>query len=182
MKIIEASLPGLKIIEPDVFTDDRGAFIKPFHKETFEQNGIVGNFEESFFSISHKDVIRGMHFQIPPEDHAKLVYVPYGKILDVIVDLRKDSPTFGNYEKVELSGENHRMVYIPIGCAHGFLSLQDNSYTVYLQSTMRSAAHEAGIRFDSFGYDWGIEKPILSKRDQEFPTLIEYQTPFIFKQ
>jgi dTDP-4-dehydrorhamnose 3,5-epimerase len=122
-----------------------------------------------------------MHFQIPPEDHAKLVYVPSGKILDVLVDLRKGSPTYGEHVSVELSAENHKMVYIPKGFAHGFLSLQDNSCTTYLQSTMRSAPHEGGIHFDSCGITWGEEKPIVSKRDTEFPTLEQFDSPFIFK-
>ncbi len=169
------------IIEPNVFTDERGTFVKPYHKETFEKAGLSPHFEESVYSISHKDVIRGMHFQTPPQDHAKLVYVPHGAILDVILDIRKGSPTYGQFESVELSDENYRMVYIPKGFAHGFISLKDNSCTTYLQSTMRSAEHEAGIHINSFGMEWGVENPILSKRDKEFPALETFDTPFIYK-
>ncbi|MBX4197921.1 dTDP-4-dehydrorhamnose 3,5-epimerase [Candidatus Parcubacteria bacterium] len=181
MKIIPTKLKDLYIIEPDVFSDERGLLTKPFHKNTFVEHGLVSIFEESFFSISKKNVIRGMHFQIPNQDHAKLVYVPSGAILDAVVDLRTGSPTYGQYETVELSSENHRMIYIPSGFAHGFLALKDNSCTTYLQSTMRSAEHEGGIRFDSFGFNWPVAHPIVSKRDQEFPSLAEFKSPFIYK-
>jgi dTDP-4-dehydrorhamnose 3,5-epimerase len=178
MKTTTTNLDGVLILEPQVFTDARGEFIKPFHKQTFKDLGIEDTFEESFYSLSNKGVIRGMHFQTPPEDHAKLIYVPYGEILDVIVDLRKNSPTYGQFTSVVLSHENHKMVYIPKGFAHGFLSLKDGSCTTYLQSTMRSAEHEGGIRFDSFGFDWGVENPITSDRDKQFPTLSAFNTPF----
>jgi len=178
MKITKTKLNGVYIIEPEVFRDERGLLTKPFHKDTFTQHGMDFNFEESFYSISKKGVARGMHFQIPPKDHSKLVYVPNGAILDVILDLRKGSPTYGKHVSVELSDLNHKMIYIPTGCAHGFLSLKDNSCTTYLQSTMRSAEHEGGIRIDSFGMDWPVTKPIISTRDQSFPTLKEFKTPF----
>jgi dTDP-4-dehydrorhamnose 3,5-epimerase len=178
MKILETNLKGLFIIEPDAFSDARGAFTKTFHKATFAEAGMETSFDESFYSLSKKGVIRGMHFQIPPEDHAKLVYVPAGEILDVAVDLRRDSPTYGQRESAILSAENHKMIYIPKGFAHGFLALRDDSCTVYLQSTMRSAEHESGIRYDSFGMDWGVSDPITSDRDQKFPALPEFKTPF----
>jgi dTDP-4-dehydrorhamnose 3,5-epimerase len=123
-----------------------------------------------------------MHFQIPPQDHTKLVYVPHGAVTDVVLDLRKGSPTFGGHIAVELSAENHMMLYIPVGCAHGFISREDGTRVVYLQSTMRSAEHEAGIRFDSFGMDWGVNDPIVSKRDQVFQTLGEFDSPFTFQK
>ncbi len=182
MKITETKINGVYSIEADNFHDDRGSFIKTFHKETFLQNALDTDFQESFYSISKKGVIRGMHFQIPPADHSKLIYVPSGRIIDVVLDIRKESPTYGEYVSIELSAENHNMVYIPVGCAHGFISLEDNSVTVYLQSTMRSAEHEAGILFNSFGMDWNVEKPILSKRDQVFPTLKDFNSPFIYKK
>jgi dTDP-4-dehydrorhamnose 3,5-epimerase len=178
MKIIDTKLEGVKILQPDIFGDERGSFVKPFHKETFEKNGLNTRFEESFYSISKKGVIRGMHFQTPPADHVKLVYCPAGAIMDVVVDIRKNSPTYGQYVNVELSQNNGTMIYIPRGCAHGFIALEDNSAAVYMQETMRSAEHEGGIRYDSFGMDWGTETPILSKRDQIFPKLSEFNSPF----
>lgn len=182
MKTTPTQLPGVIIIEPQVFSDARGSFIKPFHKQTFKELGFEHDFQENFYSLSKKNVIRGMHFQTPPQDHAKLIYVPRGEILDVIVDLRNGSPTYGQHASVILSAENHKMVYIPKGCAHGFLSLQDDSCTTYLQSTMRSAEHEGGIRYDSFGFDWGVSNPITSERDTQFPTLAEFKSPFVYKK
>jgi dTDP-4-dehydrorhamnose 3,5-epimerase len=178
MKIIDTKIEGVKILQPDIFNDERGSFTKPFHKETFEKNGLNTRFDESFYSVSKKGCIRGMHFQVPPADHAKLVYCPAGAIMDVVVDIRKSSTTFGQFVNVELSQKNGTMIYIPRGCAHGFLSLEDGSVTVYMQETMRSAEHEGGIKYDSFGMDWGVDAPILSKRDQVFPTLAEYNSPF----
>ncbi len=180
MKIEKTKLPGVFILEPDVFTDARGSLVKPFHRDTLMQHGLVGDYAESFLSTSKKGVIRGMHFQVPPQDHVKLVYVPSGAIRDVVVDIRKGSPTFGEHIAAELSADNHKMLYIPRGCAHGFLSLADGSQTVYLQETMRSAEHEGGIRFDSFGMDWGAADPILSDRDRTFPALADYESPFFY--
>lgn len=178
MQTTDTKLAGVKILQPASFPDDRGSFTKPFHKETFEKLGLNTRFEESFYSINKKGVIRGMHFQVPPADHAKLVYVPHGAVLDVVLDLRKNSGTYGEYITVELSAKNSTLLYIPRGCAHGFLSLEDNTAMVYMQETMRSAEHEAGIKYDSFGMDWGVAAPILSKRDQEFPALAYFKTPF----
>ncbi len=180
MKFIATQLPEVYIIEPQVFVDERGGLIKTLHKDTFLKEKLNTTFDESFYSFSKKNVIRGMHFQVPPKDHAKIVYVPKGAILDVILDLRQTSPTYGHHISVELSEHNRKSIYIPHGCAHGFLSLEDDSYTVYLQETVRSAEHEAGIRYDSFGMNWGIASPIVSTRDKTFPSLANYHSPFIF--
>lgn len=178
MTIEKTNIEGVCIVEPKVFTDERGAFVKPFNKDDFLANGMVGQFDENFFSVSQKNVIRGMHFQLPPHDHAKLIYVTRGAIIDVVLDLRTSSPTYGKHISTELSAKNFKMMYIPRGCAHGFLALEDHSYTVYLQETVRNAEAEAGIRTDSFGMKWGVAKPIVSQRDQEFPTLKEFKSPF----
>ncbi len=175
----KTKIDGLYIIEPDVFSDERGSLIKPFHKETFIKNGLDFIFEESLYTLSKKGVLKGMHFQSPPKDQSKLVYVQSGAILDVILDIRKKSPTYGQYISVELSDKNHKMVYLPEGCAHGFLSLEDNSCVGYLQSKMLSKTDEGGVRLDSFGMDWGVKNPIISTRDQAFPALEDFKTPFI---
>ena len=182
MKIIETKLKGVYVIEPDVFTDTRGVFVKPFSKDIFSENKLTSNFEENFYSVSNKNVIRGMHFQTPPMDHAKLVYVTRGSILDVVLDIRKGSPTYGDFFSVNLSDSNHSMIYIPIGCAHGFISLEDNSCTMYLQETVRSAENEGGIKFDSFGMDWGTKNQVTSDRDLMFPTLEDFDSPFTYKE
>ena len=182
MKIEKTKLPGVYILEPEVSKDNRGIFMKPFNKNLFDQNGLVSNFEENFYSISNKNVIRGMHFQIPPQQYVKIVYVPHGSILDVVLDLRKNSPTYGQHISLELSDKNNKMIYIPTGCAHGFLSLEDNSCTMYLQTKIYSAEYDKGIAVDSFNMDWGITNPILSDRDADFPKLNEFDSPFIYSE
>jgi dTDP-4-dehydrorhamnose 3,5-epimerase len=115
-----------------------------------------------------------MHFQLPPNDHEKLVFVPSGKIMDVVVDLRKNSPTFQQHIAVELSAENKKSIFIPKGLAHGFKSLEDHTMTVYNVATEYNPSSDAGIHYDTFGFDWQTENPILSKRDLEFQSLNEF--------
>lgn len=170
----ETDIGGVYKITNDHFTDDRGSLTKTFTKQTFLENGLPTEFPETFFSVSKKGVIRGMHFQTPPTICGKLVYVTFGSILDVILDIRPDSDTYGKYIKVELSKDNHTAIYIPEGCAHGFLA-KENSCTMYMQTKMRDANYEGGISYNSFGMDWGIENPTLSERDQTLPTLEEYK-------
>lgn len=171
-------LEGAKLLSLPAFADDRGDFIKTFHESTLRANGIDFRLKESYFSHSHKDVIRGMHFQTPPHQHAKIVFCPQGRILDVILDLRKSSATYGQYFAHELSAENHLAYYIPEGFAHGFISLEDNSITYYLVSSEYSKEHDTGILYNSFGYNWEVEKPIISERDLSFPGLGEFKSPF----
>lgn len=178
MNISETELKGVYIITPPIYSDNRGQFIKTFHIDTLKDARIDMIVRESFYSISHKNVIRGMHFQTPPQDHSKIVYCPAGAIRDVVLDIRRNSPTYGKTISIELTPENGKVIYIPSGFAHGFLSLKDNSITTYLQSTVRSPEHEGGIRSDSFGFDWGIPGPILSSRDQSFPALSDYISVF----
>jgi len=178
MNITSTKIAGVLLIEPRDLHDDRGAFVKVFHKDTFVEKNMATNFVESYYSTSKKNVIRGMHFQTPPQDHAKLVYVTQGSIVDVILDIRKGSPTFGEFIRLNLNTENHHAVYIPVGCAHGFLSLEDATSVTYLQTTMHSPQHDAGILFDSFGFDWGVTEPIMSTRDRAFQKLSEFVTPF----
>lgn len=181
MKIIKTSLSGVYIIEPKIFKDERGMFVKVFHEQAFKEIGLLSNFKETFYSISKKNVIRGMHFQIPPFDHVKLVYVVEGKILDVILDIRRDSSTYGRYTSMELSSQNRKAVYIPTGFAHGFIVKSNSAIVVYMQTTVHSPEYDRGIRWDSFGMDWGIKNPITSERDRKFPLLDEFESPFIYK-
>lgn len=174
----ETDLPGVYIIEPKTYRDNRGIFRKTYHDSDFRKNGIDPVFNESFYTVSGKNVIRGMHFQVPPHDYGKLVYVADGEILDVILDLRKNAPTFGKSIPVNLSGENAKQVYIPKGFAHGFAVLSESATVTYLQTAMHSVEHDRGIRWDSFGFDWGIDNPVLSERDVNFPALNDYESPF----
>lgn len=169
---------GLFLIQPKRFEDQRGYFIKTFHAETFKPYGLNEPFVESYFSSSDKNVIRGMHFQTPPHEHTKLVYVSRGAATDVIVDLRRHSPTYGQFVSSRLDENNGFMFLIPKGCAHGFLALENNTVMTYNQTTMYAPDNDGGIRYDSFGFDWKIDNPVMSDRDLKFPTLADFKSPF----
>lgn len=174
MLITPTLLDGVFEIENKVFEDFRGKFVKTFHDDTFRSNGLECDFKESFYSVSKKGVLRGMHFQTTPHDHAKLVYVTSGKILDVAVDIRKGSETFGKYFATTLSNDNAKALYMAKGFAHGFLTLSDTATVVYLTTTVHSPEHDSGIRWDSFGFDWQssyIDQSLISDRDKLFGSL-----------
>lgn len=171
MNIEKTALDGVYIINNFVAEDERGTFVKTFNKQGFENNNLKFDIREAYFSISKKDVIRGMHFQLPPSDHEKLVNVTSGSILDVVVDLRKKSLTYKKYISTELSAENRKSIFIPKGFAHGFKSMEDNTITVYNVGTEYDSKSDQGIKFDSFGFDWQANEVIMSSRDKEFMTL-----------
>lgn len=168
MRIENTFIEGLKLIYLEKYTDERGRFQKFFNYDFFKDNGLRTDFKESYFSVSKKNVIRGMHFQVPPFENIKLVYLNQGKILDVVLDIRKKSSTYGKYFSIELSEDNPVLIYIPAGCAHGFKSLQDNSMVSYIQTSVYNKACDQGILWNSFGMDWGKESHILSERDLGF--------------
>jgi len=182
MKIIDTQINGLKILVPNVFEDKRGKFVKTFNDTFFQEHDLNIEIKETYYSLSNKNVIRGMHFQSPPDDHIKLVYVPHGKILDVVLDIRKDSLTYGKYFSIELSSENSKILIIPKGLAHGFKSLADDTNVTYMQTTTYSPNCDHGIRFDSFGFNWKVQDPELSERDIAFETFTKFQTPFIVEK
>ena len=177
---MKATLLQPLVLDLPAFSDDRGSFIKTFHDTTLKQHGISFELKESYFSISHKDVIRGMHFQLPPHHHAKVVFCPQGAILDVIVDLRVGSPSYGKFQAQELSLDNHKAFYIPPGFAHGFKALTDNAMTYYLVSSEYSKDHDTGIRYDSIAFDWDCNDPVISARDLAFPAIGSFNSPFVF--
>lgn len=178
MNLIQTDFDGLLLLQATSFDDRRGRFSKMFQKEWFAAHGIDLVIREVYYSISGLDVIRGMHFQSPPHHHLKLVYVPYGKVQDVVLDIRIQSPTYGRFHICELSAENARVLIIPPGFAHGFRSLQEGSNVTYLQTSSYCSSHDQGIRYDSFGFDWGVQHPILSDRDLNFPCFREFKSPF----
>jgi len=180
MKFKKTDLSDVYIIEPHTYEDNRGIFRKTYHEAMFKEKGINICFGESFYTVSERNVIRGMHFQIPPRDYCKLVYVTEGVILDVILDLRRNSPTYAKHMSIQLSSENAKQVYIPKGFAHGFAVLSNSATVTYLQTAMHSSEHDTGIRWDSFGVDWGIRNPILSERDGNFLALDAFQSPFVY--
>lgn len=170
-------LPGALHVGLKRFADHRGAFVKTFARGAFEAAGIAFDFREEFYSFSRKDVVRGMHFQRPPHDHVKLVYCAAGAVLDVLVDLRC-GPGMGRVASVELRGDEPSLLVIPKGVAHGFRALADDSLMVYKTSTEHAPSHDAGIRWDSFGFDWGVASPVLSERDAAHPALADFESPF----
>jgi len=180
MKLIATELPDCYLLEPNIFEDNRGRFVKTFHRSSFDALGIQTDFKEEYYSVSDENVVRGMHFQLPPEDHYKLVYCPTGSVFDVVIDLRRGSPTFGKHVSFELSSRNGRMLYIPTGFAHGFCALEDNTVMMYRVSSEHSSEHDCGISWDSAGIKWPAKKSIISDRDQKFVNLDAFISPFIF--
>jgi dTDP-4-dehydrorhamnose 3,5-epimerase len=178
MKLIPSKLPGVYLIETDVFPDERGLFVKLFSKTDWQKENLLTNFCESYYSVSRQGVIRGMHFQIPPYEHTKLVYVPSGQITDVLLDIRKNSPTYGKYVSYEVSSQNHVLVYIPPGIAHGFEAISKETVVTYLQNGEHNAKADMGINTQSFGMKWQTKSFISSQRDQNLPPLSEFETPF----
>ncbi len=173
MEIESTFIQGLKLIHLKKFKDQRGSFIKIFNSDFFKVNGLETAFKESYYSISSKNVIRGMHFQVPPEEHIKLVYLNAGRMLDVVLDIRKTSATYGQYFSIELNTETPVLLYIPVGCAHGFLSLEDNVMVTYLQTSCYNNICDKGIKYNSFGMDWKVWNPIISERDSNFPDFLD---------
>lgn len=178
MKIINTPFEELYILETNNFQDHRGSFQKLFNYDFFQDNGLDTDFKEFYYSVSRLNVIRGMHFQLPPFEHIKLVYVSKGHILDVVVDLRKKSSTFKRCFSIELDEQKAQYIYIPKGFAHGFLSLADGSIVNYAQTSCYSREHDCGIAYDSIGFDWGVLSPVVSGRDLTFPSLDEFSSPF----
>jgi dTDP-4-dehydrorhamnose 3,5-epimerase len=177
MNKLRELLPGCILLEPKRFEDARGAFVKTYHADTFAEFGVRFDTLEEFYSISYKGVVRGMHFQLPPHDHDKLVYCTRGAVLDVLLDLRSGSG-YGRVAAVELSEDNLHEVFIPKGIAHGFVALRDQTMMLYKTSTMHAPAADAGIRWDSFGFDWRGVNPVVSDRDAGHPAFAEFVTPF----
>ncbi|MFG4004741.1 dTDP-4-dehydrorhamnose 3,5-epimerase family protein [Flavobacterium aquidurense] len=165
MKITETKIEGLFVIDALRFQDLRGELIKPFNFNVYNKLNINLDFKETWFTKSKKNVIRAMHLQIGEMACEKLVSVINGSVLDVVLDLRSESRTFGEYFEIELNDIEPKALYIPQGCAHGYKVLQDNTITMYSATKVHSAEHDLGIRWNSFGYDWQVENPILSDKD-----------------
>lgn len=173
-------LQGAFMIDLPIFHDIRGNFTKVFHNDWLSQINVPFQLAESYYSISKKNVLRGMHFQTPPNDHEKIVYCSHGSALDVIIDIRKSSATFGKFTAIELNSTQPNAIYIPKGFAHGFLALSDNCMMHYLVSSVHNPENDAGILYDSFGMNWPAtnEELIISERDLNFPCLSEFNNPF----
>ena len=180
MQIIQTALSGLVIIKPKVFEDPRGYFFESYNKELFHKNGIADEFIQDNQSLSQKGVLRGLHFQNPPHAQAKLVRVITGSVLDVAVDIRKSSPTYGKYVAEVLSEKNKSMMFIPEGFAHGFLVLEDNTIFSYKCSRVYNKDSEDAILWndETLGIKWEIKNPVLSEKDRVSKKFKEFTSKF----
>lgn len=172
MNITQTSLRDLLVIEPKVFEDDRGYFFESWNKAVFEEKGLYLNFIQDNQSLSSKGVLRGLHFQNPPYAQGKLVRVIQGSVMDVAVDIRKASLTYGEYFSIILSGKNKKSVWIPPGFAHGFVTLEDDTVFTYKCTDVYNKESEGSILWNDkdLNIDWGMENPIVSDKDAASPT------------
>lgn len=180
---IDTGIPGVWVIEPQVFGDNRGWFMETYSKDSFGKMGFQAEFVQDNHSYTQKKhTLRGIHLQNQPMAQAKLVRVTSGAVLDVAVDLRKGSPTYLQWEAVELSADNKRMFFIPRGFGHGFLTLTDDVEFLYKVDSIYSKEHDRSIRFDDpdIGIDWGTDSPILSDKDLAAPLLKDSDCNFTY--
>lgn len=179
-ELIQTPIAGCYEIQPKVLSDERGCFVKTFHRAEFAARGLQLDFDEEYYSVSRAGVIRGLHFQLPPMDHVKLVYCLSGSVFDAVLDLRIGSPSYGQSFSTELSASKGNGLYIPKGLAHGFAVTSESAILTYKVSTVYSPQHDAGILWNSANIDWPITDPTLSNRDQSFAALSDFQSPFHF--
>jgi dTDP-4-dehydrorhamnose 3,5-epimerase len=182
MKFIKTKIPEVVIIEPTVFGDARGYFLESFNQQEFEKNIGKVAFIQDNESKSSRGVLRGLHFQKPPFAQAKLVRCIEGSVIDVAVDIRKGSPTYGKHVAVELTGENKRQLFVPRGFAHGFLVLSDTATFAYKVDNTYAPEFDAGIRWNDkeLNIQWGMEdsEVLVSGKDAELPFFLEFDSPF----
>ncbi|HPQ08875.1 MAG TPA: dTDP-4-dehydrorhamnose 3,5-epimerase [Bacteroidia bacterium] len=180
MKIIETPLKGLYVIEPKVFKDERGYFYESYNQKMFQNAGITDIFVQDNQSLSQKNVVRGLHFQSPPYAQAKLVRVIKGAVLDVVVDIRKNSQTYGKHYAIELTEENFLMLYVPVGFAHGFATLEDNTIFAYKCSNFYNKESEDTILWNDpdLNINWNVQNPVLSEKDKNGKLFCDFISPF----
>src|ERR1041385_9066153 len=180
MEFENTFIEGLKIIRPRIFRDARGYFFESFSKKIFSENGISEDFVQDNQSLSQKDVLRGLHFQDPPHAQGKLVRVISGSVLDVAVDIRRSSPTYGRHFSLLLSGENNILFYIPPGFAHGFLTLEDQTIFSCKCSDYYHKAAEDCIAWNDadLAIDWGISDPSISEKDSKGKSFRDFSSHF----
>ena len=180
MEIVETRIPDLYVVKPTVFKDHRGYFFESYNKEAFLRSGIDQNFVQDNESKSAKGVLRGLHFQKPPFAQGKLVRVIKGAVRDVAVDLRKSSPTYGQWASIDLTEDNKWMYWVPPGFAHGFVTLEDDTVFFYKCTNVYNKSSEGSIRWDDpdLNIDWGVENPLLSDKDKVSPLFKDFVTPF----
>ena len=185
MRAEPLAIPGCYLLTLPRFPDARGEFRKLLHAPSLAALGLETGFTESYVSVSHRGVLRGMHFQLPPSDHAKLVTCLAGRARDGLLDLRRDSPTYGLSLSVLLDVTEPQAVYAARGVAHGFASYQDGTTLLYYTTSVHDAARDAGVHPDSAGIDWwagedGIDAPVMSARDAALPAFSTFASPFFY--
>lgn len=180
MKLIETGFKGLFELEPTVFSDGRGYFFESYNKTVFANLGIIADFVQDNQSLSQKDVVRGLHFQAPPFAQGKLVRVITGAVLDVALDIRKNSATYGQFHTVLLTAENKKLFWIPPGFAHGFATLEDNTIFSYKCTNVYNKASEGCVLWNDtdLNIDWGVVNPIISEKDKNGTAWHAFHSPF----
>jgi dTDP-4-dehydrorhamnose 3,5-epimerase len=180
MNVSTTNIDGLLIIKPTIYGDERGHFFESYREDFMKSHGITPNFVQDNQSLSSKGILRGFHFQREPYSQGKLVRVIKGSVLDVAVDIRHKSPTYGHHFGIELNEENKTMFYIPSGFAHGFLTLEDNTVFAYKCTNYYNKESEGSILWNSksLNINWGIDNPILSAKDQIAPDFENFRSPF----
>ncbi len=171
MNVQETKIPGVCLINPIVREDARGRFVKTFHEPSFRDAGLATTFPEHYYSVSARGVLRGMHFQLPPHDHDKLVSCITGEIIDVVLDLRRQSQTYLEHVVMPLSSETGAQAYLPKGVAHGFYVTSESATVLYNVTTTYAPEHDTGILWSSAEIDWPDFEPMVSERDAGFSTL-----------
>jgi len=178
MEFLDTKIQDCYLINVDNISDNRGSFAKLYHGSSFLSRGVEVNIQEQYITVSNRNVLRGMHFQLPPYNHSKLVTCLNGSVLDVILDLRVDSESYLKYDSFELSGKDKQSIIMPSGVAHGFISLENSSSMLYSTTCEYDSDHDSGISWDSFGFEWPCDKPILSERDKNHTILNNFRSPF----
>jgi dTDP-4-dehydrorhamnose 3,5-epimerase len=182
MKFYKSDLDGVWVIQPNIYTDNRGQFLETFRKEIFRQQGVLFDYVQDNISTSARGTIRGLHYQTVPHAQAKLVMAVHGTIRDVAVDLRKSSKTFGESFSTVLSSENRKMMLVPPGFAHGFSVLSEEATVYYKCNAYYDKDSERGVRWNdpALSINWDVDNPILSKKDKQLPLLKDLQQADLF--
>lgn len=178
MRFDPCSIPGCRVMTPAVLRDARGSFVKTFHRGAFNEAGLDPAHVEEYFTWSRRDVLRGLHLQVPPQDYVKLVCCVAGEVLDAIVDLRVGSPTYGKHETFVLNGVDLKTLYLPPGIAHGFLVRSEEALMHYTVSATHAPECDTGILWSSAGIAWPTSAPMISDRDRRLPPLAGFASPF----
>ena len=180
MEFIQSDITGLLLIKPGIYEDERGYFFESYNIDKLEKAGIDVIFKQDNVSKSHKGVLRGLHFQTPPFEQGKLVRVLRGAVLDVVVDIRKNSTTYGKWTSITITEENKLIYWIPPGFAHGFLALEDDTIFTYKCTEVYNKESEDSIRWNDpdLGIEWGIMKPLMSEKDKNAPLFKDLDSKF----